>query len=143
MQGSKAEVFKHCLGINKHKRAYNGTYLLKGCPNLKRLYTALFVLIIAYVIYIDFTKGTLPKENKPKSEQVVSTSSSVNSIPYFERKVAPGDTVLTIVEEHLDQALPVSISQVIADFQTLNNGQEPEEIVIGKHYRFPDYQKFD
>ncbi len=56
-------------------------------------------------------------------------------------KVEPGETLISIVESHIEKSLPVSIDQLIEDFQTLNPGQAPEKIQIGSTYQFPDYSK--
>ncbi len=109
---------------------------------MKRFVVAILSVLILYVIYYDFTKGTLPTEsNEQNSVPVSSTTNNNNNIPYFEVEVKPGETVLTIVEKSLDKPIPVSITRLISDFEQLNDGDKPEEIRIGKQYRFPDYRK--
>lgn len=107
---------------------------------MKRFVGAILSVLILYVIYYDFTKGTLPTESNEQNSVPVSTTTTTN-IPFFEVKVKPGETVLTIVEKKLDKPLPVSITRLINDFEQLNDGDKPEEIRIGKQYRFPDYRK--
>jgi Tfp pilus assembly PilM family ATPase len=60
---------------------------------------------------------------------------------YFEKTVENGDTVLTIIEHQLGQSLPVPISEVVTDFQKLNNDLPPQQIQLGKKYKFPDYSQ--
>ncbi len=103
---------------------------------MKRLFGAIIVILVLYVIYHDTTEGTLPKENK-KNDAV--PASTVTDMTYIEEVVKPGDTVLTIVEKNSKNPLPVSISKLISDFQKINEGKKPEEIQIGKNYKFPTY----
>jgi hypothetical protein len=105
---------------------------------LRRLFLTLLSVLILYVIYHDFTKGTLQIETNENNSVPVSTTSN---IPFFVVEVKPGETVLTIVEKNLDKQIPVSITRVISDFEQLNDGEKPEKILIGKQYRFPDYSK--
>lgn len=109
---------------------------------MKKLLGFLFAILVIYVIYIDLTVGTLPNAYSEKVEAKAKvTVKDVSGIPAFEAKVEPGDTVLTIVEHHLNRAIPVSITDLISDFQKLNPGQAPEKIRIGAIYQFPDYSK--
>ena len=112
---------------------------------MKKLLGFLFVLLVIYVIHVDLTIGSLPSASysqKAEAKATVATKeASISKIPSFEAKVGPGDTVITIVEQHSNQAIPVSITDLIADFQKLNPGQAPEKIRIGATYRFPDYSK--
>lgn len=105
---------------------------------MKRFVLAILSVLIVYVIYYDFTKGTLPTESIERNSVPVATTTN---IPFFEVEVKPGETVLTIVEKKLDKPIPVSITRVISDFEQLNDGEKPEEIRIGYQYRFPDYRK--
>ena len=129
---------------------------------MKKLLFTLLFLFVTYVIYYDLSAGVLSKptsivllqnkENKQsenttkaikeeKSEQVqkdVKTGKE-EELFYQEVKVAAGQTVLSIVEQIQGGPLPVSISQLITDFQILNPKTEPEMIQIGKVYKFPVY----
>ncbi len=131
---------------------------------MRKLLLTLIVLFITYVIYYDLSAGVLSKptsivllQNK-ESKQSENTSTkvikeekteqkqqmSVNTgkeeeLYYQEVKVAAGQTVLSIVEQIQGGSLPVSISQLITDFQVLNPKTEPEMIQIGKVYKFPVY----
>lgn len=106
---------------------------------MKRIAGILLSVLVIYVIYYDLNHGTLPTGK----EQVLEASSqpTESGIPYFEKKVSPGETVLSIVELNLDGPIPVSIAEVISDFSSLNKGIKPEEIKSGNTYKFPKYTK--
>jgi hypothetical protein len=109
---------------------------------MKRIFLFLFGLLTIYVIYIDLTAGTLPKDETPKEAQTVVKMVDINSsMEAFEAEVEPGETLISIVENHIKKPLPVSIDELIEDFQSLNSGQAPEKIQIGSTYQFPDYSK--
>jgi hypothetical protein len=109
---------------------------------MKRIFLFLFGLLTIYVIYIDLTAGTLPQDEPQKLEQTVVTMSNVeSSVNSFEAEVEPGETLISIVENHIKKPLPVSIEELIEDFQRLNPGLSPEKIQIGSTYEFPDYSK--
>ena len=109
---------------------------------MKRIFLFLFGLLTIYVIYVDLTAGTLPKDKTQTAVKTAVTMSSLeNTIEAFEAEVEPGETLISIVESHIEKSLPVSIDQLIEDFQTLNPGQAPEKIQIGSTYQFPDYSK--
>jgi hypothetical protein len=109
---------------------------------VKRIFLFLFGLLTIYVIYIDLTAGTLPKDETQKQEQTVATMSTPDvTINAFEAEVEPGETLISIVESHIKKPLPVSIEELVKDFRSLNSGQAPEKIQIGSTYQFPDYSK--
>ncbi|MDQ1001492.1 hypothetical protein QFZ28_001892 [Neobacillus niacini] len=109
---------------------------------MKRFFLFLFGLLTIYVIYIDLTAGTLPQDETQKPEQTVATMINVeSSVDSFEAEVEPGETLISIVENHIKKPLPVSIDELIEDFQSLNPGLSPEKIQIGSTYEFPDYSK--
>ncbi|MEH7010077.1 hypothetical protein V7087_04545 [Neobacillus niacini] len=109
---------------------------------MKRIFLFLFGLLTIYVIYIDLTAGTLPKDETQIPEETVATMANLeNTMDAFEAEVEPGETLISIVENHIKKPLPVSIDELIADFQSLNSGQAPEKIQIGSTYQFPDYSK--
>lgn len=109
---------------------------------MKTLFGILLSILIIYVIYFDLTVGTLPA---PANGQVEANATKTKiqkpnvAIPSFSEKVKPGETVISIVEHRLGKPLPVSISELIEDFQALNPGKSPEKIQIGSTYHFPDY----
>lgn len=106
---------------------------------MKRFILFLVTILIGYIIYFDLTTGTLPSvtEQKTIAKERVEDKNTQN---YFTYTVKAGETVLSIVEEQLDASIPVPINQVIIDFKKLNN-IEPEEIHIGKSYKFPNYKE--
>ena len=109
---------------------------------MKKLLGMLLSCLILYSIYFDLSVGTLPQTDTKRVEAVAKPETSTNtSIPHFEERVKPGDTLITIVEHQIKKQLPVPISRLIHDFETLNPGQSAEKIQIGKSYRFPDYKK--
>lgn len=112
---------------------------------MKRILLPIFGLLILYVIYIDLTAGTLPSIQSEKMEVKEVTAKVMENqetgLPAFEAEVEPGETLISIVENNIDKPLPVSIDKLIKDFQSLNPGQTPEKIQIGKTYQFPDYSK--
>ncbi|MCQ6273665.1 hypothetical protein JMM81_01575 [Bacillus sp. V3B] len=105
---------------------------------MKRLVGVLVTIIVLYSIYYDLNQGTLPVVTTEQT--TVAKSNSENGQPYFEKKVGVGDTVLSILEDHLNQSVLVPISDVVSDFQELNKGTPPQEIQPGNTYKFPDYQ---
>jgi hypothetical protein len=107
---------------------------------MKNLLLTLISFLILYSIYFDLSVGTLPLPSKG-SVKVEAVAKPKSSIPYFEVKVEPGDTLITIVEHQIKKPLPVSITRLIHDFENLNPDQSAEKIQIGKNYHFPDYQK--
>ncbi|MDF2789681.1 MAG: hypothetical protein K0S80_2779 [Neobacillus sp.] len=109
---------------------------------MKRIFLFLFGLLTIYVIYIDLTEGTLPQDETQKTEETVVTMTNIkSSANSFEAEVEPGETLISIVENHIEKPLPVSIDELIEDFQNLNPGLSPEKIQIGSTYEFPDYSK--
>lgn len=106
---------------------------------MKKLFILLFSVLIIYVIYMDLSVGTLPNQTQ-KAETVASVQPQTDTgIPAFRAKVEPGETVISIVEHHINKALPVSIQDLIKDFKSLNPGKSAENIQIGSTYFFPDY----
>jgi hypothetical protein len=104
---------------------------------MKKLVGLLFSVLIIYSIYFDLTVGTLPYAKSEKAEATVIADSSLS---YFEATVKSGETLITIEEHYLNKSLPVSITELVHDFKTLNQGQTPEKLQVGKTYRFPKYQ---
>lgn len=107
---------------------------------MKKLVGLLLFILTIYCIYFDLTVGTLPHVNM-NSTVTKAVIKQETGIPYFKVKVNPGDTLISIVEHQIKKPMPVSISDLIRDFQSLNPGVSSEIIRIGKTYRFPDYSK--
>jgi hypothetical protein len=109
---------------------------------MKKLLGFLLAVLILYVIYIDLTVGTLPASLTEQVNAKIETKVMQKvDIASFEAKVEPGETVISIVEHQINKPLPVSINDLIEDFQKLNPGETPEKIRIGSTYDFPDYSK--
>ncbi|MEI2665472.1 hypothetical protein [Rossellomorea sp. LJF3] len=122
---------------------------------MKRMAIFFGIIILLYSVYYDLNKGTLrllykeatvassePLVNGNQGEppqEPVQRGEGPSSLPYVEMEVKPGDTVLSLVEELLDGSIPVSIDQVISDFEELND-VPPAKIQIGKTYKIPNYQ---
>ncbi|HHW36916.1 MAG TPA: hypothetical protein GXX18_06695 [Bacillales bacterium] len=131
---------------------------------MRKLLLTLLALFVTYVIYYDLSAGVLSKptsivllqnkeskqidtatpkeltaEKAEKEEQKSINTGKEKQLYYQEVKVAAGQTVLSIVEQIQGGPLPISISQLITDFQLLNPKIEPEMIQIGKVYKFPVY----
>lgn len=105
---------------------------------MKRLCVFIIAILTLYAVYFDFTRGTLPVEEKSQ-EASISVNDTEQS--YFEKKVGKGETILTIIEKKIEGPLPVSIDTVITDFKTLNDEIEPEALQSGKTYKFPIYSR--
>lgn len=103
---------------------------------MKKFAFTLLFLLIAYVIYIDLSQGTLPSASGEKISVEISDEPSQG---YFTYKAKAGDTVLSVLERQLDGQMPVSISTAVLDFKKLNSGINPEDIQIGSVYKFPEY----
>jgi hypothetical protein len=119
---------------------------------MKRMFIFFCIIILLYSVYYDLDKGTLnlAAENsvnvtaQPDEEQT-ETVDTVNlpaasdpSLSYIEIKIEPGDTVLSLVEDSVQGKLPVSIEQVVSDFEELNN-VAAGKIQIGRTYKIPHY----
>jgi LysM repeat protein len=114
---------------------------LEACP-MKKLFGVLFAALVIYIIYFDLTVGTLPTAaTKQVDRNAVTVAKPKTEIPSFEAKVKPGETLISIVEHYLGKSLPVSINDLIEDFQQLNPGISAEKMKIGATYHFPDYSK--
>lgn len=111
---------------------------------MKRLVGILFTAIVLYSIYFDLSHGTLPsaitKDQSTTANANANTDKNEQST-VFEREVKTGDTVLSIIEDELNQSISVPITEVISDFTELNNGVTPQEIQPGKSYKFPNYKE--
>jgi hypothetical protein len=110
---------------------------------LKRLLIFLTVMIVSYSIYYDLKAGSLPKAAEVavsvQKQEAAETPADLNTPEYFTVKVTSGDTILSLMEHKLEGPLPVSIDQLITDFELLNDGQSPHDIQVGKTYKLPLY----
>ncbi len=94
---------------------------------MKKLAIFLVTILVAYSIYYDLKTGTLPVNNVVAAIEVSSTEKGQQSSEgkFIEVVIKPGDTVLSLIEQHLQGSLPVSIETVIKDFQKLNEETVP------------------
>ncbi|MED0659149.1 MULTISPECIES: hypothetical protein [Bacillus] len=107
---------------------------------MKRLGMLLALVVVIIAIGYDLKIGTLPSNQPKTSPFSLSAPAAHSSIPYKEIKIHSGDTVLSVAERIQQGTLPVSIDEVIHDFETLNNGLKPEDIMVGRTYKFPVYE---
>jgi hypothetical protein len=107
---------------------------------MKRLGIFLTLVVVIIAIGYDLKNGTLPTGRSKESPFPETASIAASSIPYKKIKIHSGDTVLSIAERIQKGTLPVSIDEVIQDFEKLNNGLKPEEIMVGRTYKFPVYK---
>ncbi|MCM3442110.1 hypothetical protein [Metabacillus halosaccharovorans] len=107
---------------------------------MKRFSILFLCFFICYIIYYDLKVGTLPVMNKTALVSSVPNN-TIEDIQeaYYEHSVKQGDTVLTITEKY-HGTLPISIDQLVKDFEKLNPGVKVEEIQVGTSYFFPDYK---
>lgn len=127
---------------------------------MKKLIGTFIFIFVLYVVYYDLTQGTLSKptsiilvesksntqidrkQKEQNEKEVAKVDHSLDSeLHFMEVKVTAGQTVLSVVEQIHNGPLPVSISQLVTDFQLLNPDAQPEKIQIGKVYKFPVYDK--
>lgn len=112
-----------------------------------RLFIAALICVTIFSIYYDLSNGTIPIANEQQATPVMTTPSlteepemeSDSNATYIEVEVKAGDTVLTVAERIANKPIPVSITQLVEDFQVLNEGMKPEKIQVGRTYKFPLY----
>lgn len=113
--------------------------------HVKKISLTLVSVLILYIIYYDLTSGTLPLMNNYFKNEITKTMAKENeeikkiTKTYFEVKVQPGDTVLSIIEKNHPKKT-VEMTKIIQDFKKLNPKVNPEKIQIGKTYKFPIYK---
>ena len=104
---------------------------------MKKIIFFLLTATIGYSIYHDINHGTL--EVHSTNNTLLSEDAELETSPFIALAVQPGDTVLSVVEQLQQAPLSTSISQVTNDFMMLNKGTRPEDIQVGKTYKFPVY----
>jgi hypothetical protein len=127
--------------------------------NMQRFFLTLITLFIVFVIIYDFKSGTLPttfgseqtfvennsiEQEQQENEQLSDTEKTrpkSDDSNFIEVEVSPGSTVLSIVENVNNGQVPVSINQIIADFELLNPEAETNRLQIGEVYKFPLYKQ--
>lgn len=125
---------------------------------LKKLALTLLIILFLVSIFKDLTEGTAVKSDFPnqdeqnvkeqnaspeatkkdKEEQPVNKKS--DSFEIIQRKVDPGETVLSIVEKINDSKSDVQIKQILDDFNQLNPGVDPHQLRTDTEYLFPLYK---
>ncbi|MBA2869875.1 hypothetical protein HNQ85_000133 [Anoxybacillus calidus] len=110
---------------------------------MKKLTGFLILCFVIYIVYHDVTNGTLPAATKATTISHIQEAKSENrdSLNYKTMKIKAGDTILSIMEKERNGPLPVSIEQLIKDFEALNPGVKTESLQIGKTYKFPVYNE--
>ncbi|MDX8359574.1 MULTISPECIES: LysM domain-containing protein [Bacillaceae] len=112
----------------------------------KKMIGIILFLFVIYIFYYDISIGSLPvinsqnntEENTPfvdRDESPLNTQQMEHQLV----KVKRGDTVISIVEELYNGPIPVSMEQLLNDFEALNNNLKPEQLQAGQTYKFPLY----
>ncbi|WP_186575770.1 hypothetical protein [Aquibacillus kalidii] len=128
---------------------------------LKKIGLTLFVVLLLVSIFKDLTVGTIVRETetvqgaseKDNEEQPVEKKNKkadentekeqqkeTNRYKVVSKKVAAGETVLSIVETINPDENSLLMKQIILDFETLNPGIDPHLIEPNKEYYFPAYK---
>ena len=109
---------------------------------MKKLLLFISFCFILFIIYFDLTTGTLPASQStatPVQPSVPVNKPQSPSMAYKEILIKPGDTLLSIIEKD-KEAKNQPIEEIISDFQSLNEGLQPENMQIGKTYKIPIYK---
>lgn len=122
----------------------------------KKLLVFFFCIMFVVSIGKDLTTGTFPKsvkssaqqqkhpkaENAPKKEQSNIRKNTENKrYQTVQHRVTAGETVLSIIEKLNSNGPPVTIKQMIQDFEQLNPEIEPHHIQTNQVYTFPIYRQ--
>jgi hypothetical protein len=108
---------------------------------MKKFLTGCFILLILYVVAYDLKIGTLP-QSQPANAKVIDKKMKLqqNKEKYQLYEVKPGDTLISVTEK-VNSKGNYTIAGMLKDFKELNPGTKPEDIQIGKTYKFPVYKK--
>ncbi|MBA2873496.1 LysM peptidoglycan-binding domain-containing protein [Thermaerobacillus caldiproteolyticus] len=108
---------------------------------MKKFVLFLVLCLCLYVVSHDLIKGTLPTTTKIKTLHIHEPKLRAKmNINYQTVTVKAGDTLLSIAEKQQNAPLPVSIEQLIKDFEALNPGTKANSLQIGKTYKIPIYK---
>lgn len=112
---------------------------------MKNIMIIFILAIFAVGIGYDLKYGTLEATAYKTPNQVAAkptekTSKDKIDIKFVEVKVKAGQTVLSVVEGLHKGNTSVSITQIVKDFEALNEKTNAQTIQIGKTYRFPIYK---
>ncbi|MFJ7746192.1 hypothetical protein [Peribacillus sp. NPDC097295] len=109
---------------------------------MKRILLFISFCFILFIIYFDLTTGTLPTSqltSNPVQPSLTVDKPVDPTLSYKEILIKPGDTLLSIMEND-KEASNQPIEDIISDFQSLNEGLQPENMQIGKTYKIPIYK---
>jgi hypothetical protein len=119
---------------------------MTGCFPMNRVLILFIIIVFIIGISYDLKYGTLEAtaykiDNKSSTEpaEKKDTQDKQIDITFVDIKVKSGQTVLSIVEKVHEGNTPVSITQIVKDFEMLNSKTEAQTIQIGKTYSFPVY----
>ncbi|KGP73179.1 hypothetical protein [Pontibacillus yanchengensis] len=125
---------------------------------IKKLLVVTLVFLFIVSITKDLTTGTFPtsaNEDESKPDQSTQTSTTakattkIDTQPHQPNKrfetikynVKAGETVLSIIERLNKQGTPVTIQQMLKDFENLNPNTNPHQIETNEPYYFPVYRQ--
>lgn len=124
---------------------------------LKKALVTLFSILFLISIFKDITTGTfsfedvtsakqsppqeIVQEQQPKGTRSNTNESQSKRYQKIEHHVKAGETVLSIMENINKTGPPVSIQQMIQDFESLNPNIDAHQIQINKSYWFPIYRE--
>ncbi|TCP31128.1 hypothetical protein EV207_1033 [Scopulibacillus darangshiensis] len=103
---------------------------------MKKLIIISILGLVGWTSYSDMTEGVLPSADTGQRKTDVTQTVT---IPYKNYQVAPGDTVLSVVEK-LNPNDTIAIQRMVNDFNKLNPNTDPNHIRIGRSYAFPIYK---
>jgi|SRR5699024_9817955 len=101
-----------------------------------RIIGIICLVFICISVYMDMTKGVLPKGQN--TIEIVPIQNPSHQLHVKRIKVTEGDTVLSISEK-LNNQTELDIEQVLSDFRSLNSNINPFEIKANHQYYFPLY----
>lgn len=102
---------------------------------MKRLVFLVILVIVAFTVYIDISKGTIPVNTQQVSAM---NNNPETKLAFVEMKVTNGDTVFTLFKK-ANGSYVEDIDRLIKDFKKLNNNVDPVDIQIDKEYKIPIY----
>lgn len=100
----------------------------------------ILILLLFFLLFLSFVHD-LKKDHNLHEHAYVKTEYSNNNDNHIAHvKVHPGDTVLSITEE-LNELDYLDIKKIIADFELLNPGTDPDILTPNTFYYFPLYNE--
>lgn len=99
---------------------------------VKKTVIYIIIILLIFSLYNDFTRGT-DFTNETHSLYI-------NDIKVVERKIQPGDTILSVSEQINGSALEnLSVEKIINDFYVVNPNTKKYKLNINEYYYFPFY----